>query len=50
MFFACKGCREVARFFEEVADLRHMMESTKRIVTGQGVEEIRGPSGRTGII
>ena len=37
--FACKGCREVARFVGEVEDLRQMTESMKRIVTGQGLEE-----------
>ena len=37
--FACKGCREVTRLVGEVEDLRQMMESMKRIVTGQGLEE-----------
>ena len=37
--FACKGCREVTRLAGEVEDLRQMMESTKRIITGQGLEE-----------
>ena len=37
--FACKGCREVARLVGEVEDLRQMMESMKRIVTGQGLKE-----------
>ena len=37
--FACKGSREVARLAGEVEDIRQMMESTKRIVTGQGLEE-----------
>ena len=36
--FTCKGCREVARLVGEVEDLRQMMESTKRIVTGLGLE------------
>ena len=29
----------MARFIEEVEDLRQMMESMKRMVTGQGLEE-----------
>ena len=37
--FAGKGCREVARLVGEVEDLRQMMESTKRIATGQELEE-----------
>ena len=37
--FVCKGCREVARLVREVQDLRQMMESMKRIVIGQGLEE-----------
>ena len=37
--FTCKGCREVTRLVGEVEDLRQMMESTKRIVTGLGLEE-----------
>ena len=37
--FACKGSRDVARLVGEVEDLRQMMESMKRIVTGQGLEE-----------
>ena len=43
--FACKGCRDVARFVGEVATLRHIMEIMKMIVTGQGVEEKGGESG-----
>ena len=35
----CKGCREVTRLVGEVEDLRQMMESMKRIVTGRGLEE-----------
>ena len=35
----CKGCREVTRLVGEVEDLRQMMESMKRIVTGLGLEE-----------
>ena len=37
--FTCKGCREVTRLVGEVEDLRQMMESIKRIVTGLGLEE-----------
>ena len=37
--FTCKGCREVKRLVGEVDDLRQMMESMKRIVTGLGLEE-----------
>ena len=43
--FTCKGCTEVARLVEEVEDLRKMMESLKRMVTGQGLEEERGETG-----
>ena len=35
----CKVCREVARLVGEVAELRQMMESMKKIVTGLGLEE-----------
>ena len=37
--FTCKGCREVTRIVVEVEDIRQMMESMKRIVTGLGLEE-----------
>ena len=37
----CNGCREVTRLVCEVDDLRQMMESMKRIVTGMGLEEKR---------
>ena len=33
----------------EVEDLRKMMESLKRMVTGQGLEEKRGETGSRGI-
>ena len=39
--FTCKGCTEVAMLVGEVEDLRKMMESLKRMVTGQGLEEKR---------
>ena len=41
----CKGCTEVARLVGEVEDLREMMESLKRMVTGQGLEETSGETG-----
>ena len=37
--FTCKGYREVTRLVGEEEDLRQMMESMKRIVTGLGLEE-----------
>ena len=37
--FTCKECTEVARLVGKVEDLRKMMESLKRMVTGQGLEE-----------
>ena len=43
--FKCKGCTEVARLVGEVEDLRNMMESLKRMVTGQGLEETSGETG-----
>ena len=43
--FTCKGCTEVARLVGEVEDLRKMVESLKRMVTGQGLEETSGETG-----
>ena len=43
--FTCKGCTEVARLVGEVEDLRKMMETLKRMVTGQGLDEKRGETG-----
>ena len=43
--FTCKGCTEVARLVGEVEYLRKMMESLKRMVTGQGLEEKKGETG-----
>ena len=43
--FKCKGCTEVARLVGEVDNLRKMMESLKRMVTGQGLEETSGETG-----
>ena len=40
--FTCKGCTEVTRLVGEVGDLRQMMESMKRMITRQGLEEERG--------
>ncbi len=37
--FTCKGCREVTRLVGEVEDVRQVMESMKRIITGLGLEE-----------
>ena len=45
MCLHCKGCREVARLFGEVEDLRQIMESMKRMVIGQGLEEKGGVRG-----
>ena len=39
VFFTFKVCREVERLVGEVEDLRHMMESMKRLVRGLGLEE-----------
>ena len=46
--FTCKGCTEVARLVGEVEDLRKMMESLKRMVTGERLEEKRAETGNTG--
>ena len=44
--FACKGCREVARLVQrEVEDLRQMMETMTRMVTGLGLAEKGGQTG-----
>ena len=43
--FKCKGCTEVARLVGEVEDLRKMVESLKRMVTGQGLDETSGETG-----
>ena len=43
--FTCKGCTEVTRLVGEVGDLRQMMESIKRMITRQGLEEERGVTG-----
>ena len=43
--FKCNGCTEVARLVGEVEDLRKMVESLKRMVTGQGLEETSGETG-----
>ena len=41
----CKGCTEVARLVGEVEYLRKMVESLKRMVTGQGLDETSGETG-----
>ena len=43
--FTCKGCRQVARLVGELRDLRQMMDSMKRMITGQGLEEESGETG-----
>ena len=43
--FKGKGCTEVARLVGEVEDLRKMMGSQKRMVTGHGLEETSGETG-----
>ena len=43
--FTCKGCTEVTRLVGEVGNLRQMMESMKRMITRQGLEEERGVTG-----
>ena len=32
--FTCKGCREVARLVGEVEDIRQVLETMKRMITG----------------
>ena len=43
--FTCKGCRQAARLVGELTDLRQMMDSLKRMITGQGLEEESGETG-----
>ena len=43
--FKCKGCTEVARLVGEMEDLRKIMGSLQRMVTGQGLEEKSGETG-----
>ena len=43
--FTCKWCREVARLVGEEGDLRHMIDSMKRMITGHGLEEESGETG-----
>ena len=43
--FTCKGCRQAARLVGELSDLRQMMDSLKRMITGQGLEEESGETG-----
>ena len=43
--FSCKGCRQAARLVGELRDLRQMMDSLKRMITGQGLEEESGETG-----
>ena len=37
--FTCKGCRQAAGLVGELRYLRQMMDSLKRMITGQGLEE-----------
>ena len=43
--FTCKGCRQAASLVGELSDLRRMMDSLKRMITGQGLEEENGETG-----
>ena len=43
--FTCKGCRQAARLVGELRYLRQMMDSMKRMITGQGLEEESGETG-----
>ena len=43
--FKCNGCTEGARLVGEMEDLRKMVESLTRMVTGQGLEETSGELG-----
>ena len=43
--FTCKGCRQAARLVGELRYLRQMMDSMKRMISGQGLEEERGETG-----
>ena len=43
--FTCQGCRQAARFVGELRYLRHMMDSMKRMITGQELEEESGETG-----
>ena len=43
--FTCKGYRQAARLVGELRDLRQMMDSLKRMITGQGLEEEIGETG-----
>ena len=43
--FTCKGCRQAARLVGELGDLRQIMDSMKRMITGEGLEEESGETG-----
>ena len=43
--FTCKVCRQEARLVGELSDLRQIMDSLKRMITGQGLEEENGETG-----
>ena len=40
-----RGVRQAARLVGELSDLRQMMDSLKRMITGQGLEEENGETG-----
>ena len=49
--FTYKGCMQAARLVGELRYLRQMLDSMKRMITGQGLEEESeetGSSGKTG--
>ena len=43
--FTCKGCRQAARLVGELTYLRQILDSLKRMITGQGLEEESGETG-----
>ena len=43
--FTCKGCRQAAMLVGELRYLRQMMDSMKRMITGQGLVEESGDTG-----
>ena len=43
--FTCKGCRQVARLVGGLGDFRQMVDSMKRVITGQGLQVESGGTG-----
>ena len=43
--FSCKGCGQAARLVGELRDLRQIMDSMKRMISGQGLQEESGETG-----